>query len=245
MTSSHQTSRLLQNILAALSDAIEKLASTGKPIAAKLGPEIFAFVDGLENLPDKLHHTVRRLVERGWFISGRMDLHTLSHFERLIESRALDQLDNAVSIWIEHHLERILCDASIRFPQRAKILQAAFSAHRTGAYELSIPVLLAQTDGMCQELLRKKLFSKKNGVPITKEATDALVVDAFSEILLLALREENGLNASEQTRGHWPNSPNRHEIMHGISTDYASKLNSLKTISLLEYLVGIVEANSN
>lgn len=127
-----------------------------------------------------------------------------------------------------------------QIPLRHQILDAAFAAHESAKYELSIPVFLAQVEGMCLEVLGTKLFSTKSGVPVTRESTEALSRMELSEVLLLPLRELHGLTASKASRGNWPDAPNRHEILHGISTDYATPINSYKAISLLEYFCTFV-----
>jgi len=56
------------------------------------------------------------------------------------------------------------------------------------------------------------------------------------------------INASEKARERiaaergWPawNELNRHQVLHGESVDYGTRLNSLKAISLLNYLVSFL-----
>lgn len=207
-------------------------------------PTLVALAEGIRKLPDELRPMVRALAERGWFISGEMGMSELRIFQHLSESGKFEDVDALMSEWVESEIPQILQRAVQRFPARQSIFEAAISAHSAGNFELSVPVFLIQVEGMCIEILGKKLFSTKNGVPRTKEATEALIDSAFSEVVFLPLREAHGLTASEDTRNNWPAAPNRHEILHGLSTDYGTRLNSQKALSLLEYFVTFVASNS-
>jgi len=46
------------------------------------------------------------------------------------------------------------------YPERAPILQVAFDLHRAGNYIASIPLFLAQSDGICAQELNAFLFSE-------------------------------------------------------------------------------------
>jgi hypothetical protein len=61
---------------------------------------------------------------------------------------------------IEHYratLNEIQKEAEDEFPNRRIILKKAFNAHRHGDYELSIPVMLAQADGIGEEIFGKDI----------------------------------------------------------------------------------------
>lgn len=205
-----------------------------------VAPTLSAFLESMRRLPEEAKPGIRGLMERGWFISGEMGASELREFTRIAEIGNGEQLDASMSQWTRTELENVLARACARFPNREAILRAAFSAHVVGTYELSVPVLLIQVEGMCVEVLGKKLFSTSRGVPQTKQAADLFIDGAFSEVILLPLREVHGLTASESARASWPNAPNRHEILHGRDLGYGVELNSLKVISLLEYFVTFV-----
>ena len=73
-----------------------------------------------------------------------------------------------------------------------EILSAAFKAHTAKEYELSIPVLLIQAEGICQDILSVKLFQEERGPSyqvcirtLPKQSFDSGV--AFSRWLGVAL----------------------------------------------------------
>ncbi|MEQ1601007.1 MAG: hypothetical protein HOP04_10815 [Methylophilaceae bacterium] len=197
-------------------------------------------VSAFAKLPGELRPAMRSLVGLGWFPSGEMGFSEIHAFRQACDAGNKVAVDQAMVDWLRTEMPEIRKRLSNRFPLRHQILDAAFAAHESAKYELSIPVFLAQVEGMCLEVLGTKLFSTKSGVPVTRESTEALSRMELSEVLLLPLRELHGLTASKASRGNWPDAPNRHEILHGISTDYATPINSYKAISLLEYFCTFV-----
>lgn len=194
----------------------------------------------LQQLPEEIRPAIRSLANLGWFPSGEMGLSEIHAFRALCDSCDKSVVDKAMIDWLHGEQEQVQMRASIRFPNRSHILASAFKAHDDGLYELSVPVLMAQVEGMCLEVVGTKLFSTKKGVPATRAATDRFCQMTLSDVLLLPFREANGFTASETTRHQWPDAPNRHEVLHGIATDYGTRENSFKTISLLEYFITFV-----
>lgn len=230
----HATSRSIQ-------DALDRFA---KSISLSVLPSLSAFADGVLRLPDELRLMVQVMAERGWFISSEMDMSHLRAFQQLHKTSQIPEIDTLMSKWIDQQIPRILESAVQQFPDRKTILEAAISAHHNGQFALSVPVLLIQVEGMCIEKLGKHLYATKNGVPRTKATTENLIDGTLSEAFLLPLREVHGLTASKNDRGKWPDAPNRHEIIHGIATDYGTRLNSLKALSLLDYFVTFVASDA-
>lgn len=193
-----------------------------------------------QKLPGEIRPAIRSLANLGWFPSGEMGFSEIHAFRVLCDSGDNSAVDATMIEWLHSEREQIQMRATIRFPNRGHILASAFNAHDVGQYELSIPILMAQVEGMCLEVAGTKLFSTKNKIPATRAATDRFCQLALSDALLLPFREPNGFTASEADRHQWPDTPNRHEILHGIATDYGTRKNSFKTISLLEYFITFV-----
>lgn len=203
--------------------------------------EIFTEVAAaFQKFPGEIRPAILSLANLGWFPSGRMGFSEIHAFRALCDSGDKSAVDTAMIEWLDGELGHIQTRASNRFPNRSHILASAFRAHDVRQYELSVPVLMAQVEGMCLEVVGKKLFSTKNGVPATRAATDRFSQMALSDALLLPFRELNGFTASEAARHQWPDTPNRHEVLHGIATDYGTRENSFKTISLVEYFITFV-----
>lgn len=195
----------------------------------------------LQKLPEEIRSAISSLANLGWFPSGKMGFSEIYAFRALCDSGDTSAVDTAMIEWLQGELEHIQVRASNKFTNRSHILASAFNAHNAEQYDLSIPVLMAQVEGMCLEVVGTKLFSTKNGIPVTRAATDRFSQQmALSDALLLPFRESNGFTASKVTRYQWPDTPNRHEVLHGIATDYGTRKNSFKTISLMEYFITFV-----
>lgn len=203
-------------------------------------PSLFAAVVTFEKLPAEIRPAMLALLQRGWFFSGQRDFPELIELKNLNDAGDFQQVDLYMQNWIENELDLIETRFCNAFPKRAGIISEAFNAHISGQYALSIPVFLIQAEGICVDTLGVKLFSAPQGIPQTRSATDQWADNPLSEALLLPIREISGVTASDKKRPDFPHSPNRHEILHGIDTDYATLTNSLKVISLLDYFVTLV-----
>jgi hypothetical protein len=129
-----------------------------------------------------------------------------------------------------------------KFPHRAKIINSAFSAHKRGEYELSIPIFFAQTDGICYEVINQHLFMRLRGEkkPSTAIYVDSIASDTFRHALLSPLSQPLPISASKNERDESFNELNRHQVMHGESFDYGTEINGLKSISLLNYVAHVL-----
>ncbi len=198
-----------------------------------------------QKFPGEIRPAILSLANLGWFPSGEMGFSEIHAFGALCDSADKSAVDKAMIEWLDGELRHIQTRASDRFPNRSHILASAFRAHDAGQYELPVPILMAQVEGMCLQVVGTKLFSTKKGVPATRAATDRFSQMALSDVLLLPIRELNGFTASEAARNQWPDTPNRHEVLHGIATNYGTRENSFKTISLVEYFVTFVAPRFN
>ena len=122
------------------------------------------------------------------------------------------------------------------FPNRGAILKSAFRADRRKDYALSVPVFLAQADGICSELLGVGFYSRRKGTPRTASAAARFRQTEIMSGLLEPLRVTGPLNALEDERHDYPDVLNRHEVLHGKSMGYATPLSSFRAFSLLAYV---------
>jgi hypothetical protein len=201
-----------------------------------------SFSDALHELPDELRPIITKLSARSWYISGDMDIPFLRRLDENIEISE-EAVDKIMSQWVSDNIEKIVERAKERYPERKAIIDAAFWAHDNMKYELSIPILLIQIDGMGYEKFKfskgKCLYSKNGDKTIIGEITDYYInnQNSFTELLLMQLREKSPLIVSSKESADYPDAINRHNIIHGINTGYATQLNSLKVFSLLEYFI--------
>ena len=233
--------QIAQNISAIQSAATtfrEQMAEINSRISKFLVPEnLQAMVAVAKYIELEITKMPKELCERNWFLPGAAPFRIgLEVFTRLKEGP--EKVDSYMSDLIGENLAYIENEIVQLFPNREKILKDAFSAHREEKYTLSIPVFIVQADGIFWELscLKNAAFSRKKA----KQKTDYVRRMSSSrrsgeEFTLIPLTENSPLSTFYD-----PNAPatelNRHGVLHGLSTNYDSKLNSLKSISCLWFM---------
>ena len=76
--------------------------------------------------------------------------------------------------------------------------------------------------------------------PRTAIYVDTVALDTFRHALLSPLSQPLPISASKNERNDAFNELNRHQVMHGESLDYGTEINSLKSISLLNYVTQVL-----
>lgn len=206
-----------------------------------------ALVERLRTLSADRYHVWLRLAHQGWFLwpspeIPAVDVLTLA----TLLDKGNENVDEFMAKWVEDKIVAIHEILVQRFPVRKDLLDSAFEAHANAKYSLAIPIFLAQADGIYRELScsRKGVYSKitEKGVglvPQCKGYVDGLGVDEELLYLLEPLRVVTPLNTSKSHRD--PSLLNRHEVMHGTTCDYGTRLNSLKAISHLLYVATFLD----
>ena len=201
--------------------------------------------EAVNKLPDKVRIASKKLAEKGWFLS--VDLPIRVYHDLAISVNNVTESN--LIVYYQAKTDQILADLETAFPERSHLFHSAFEAHKQKNYNASIPLFLAQSEGVCVDMLGEKLYSKRNGAPRTKSvienriknAPSGGIIEAFVEPLLSGSALSLGTTEMEHKRKQHSdyNVLNRHEIMHGSDKNYGSEINSLRAISLLDYLIGL------
>lgn len=247
-----KTKEIFKNIGGVLQNAFEpineSIRSINQTISEKLSESLReinkTILENMKslNLPkfdDKdLYEIQRKLSERmiknGWYYSGILPID-------VSEILDLDDEDfnlQLVNFYVEEY--EILYNNIMRnFFDRKNILEKCFSAHENKDYELCIPTMLSQADGISKEIFGKYLFYKENGEPATKNQNRiSFRLDYWFDIayyIQLSITGQLNIN-SNKTDGF-----NRHKVIHGLNIDYATKENSIRCIVMLNFLAEIKE----
>lgn len=187
------------------------------------------------------------LASNGWYIDPD-GMSMPDAFELADEFRrgATAAADSRFMAHFNDRLTLLEAGLSARFPARAHLFAAAFRAHRVGEYALSIPVLLAQADGICQELRGVQLYAKKRGGDGTKtklsDLPDISALDGLVASWISPLTGVFPITYSPNQRGTAPATMlNRHAVLHGESVTYDSEINSCRAISLLVFAAWMLD----
>ena len=198
--------------------------------------------DELKELPERDRKALQRLGEEGWFLDPEIPAILLQQLELLFDEHP-DEMTEWLTDFFRERLDVIEGKLVDSYPHRGHLFQQAFEAHREGKYGLSVPVFLAQADGIFWERTpeRQNLFSSRQRKAYSEFASQ--ISDTYTGIYLYPLSTLLPLWMNEDERGACFVGLNRHQVLHGESVDYATEQNSLKTISLLSYLHLIFSKN--
>jgi len=202
------------------------------------------FNQALKDLPPRTKEALLRLAEFGWFIDPEMPLSQAFGLDRAVSQGDLDAAERELVEYYEVNLDTIRTRLSKRCPSRAHLFEAAFKAHLNEDFVLSIPVFLAQADGICKERIDFCFFRTRHGRPATAEYVDGIPAESYTAAALSPLTQKFELHTESKPETDAPGEFKRHAIMHGNSTDYGTKVNSLKAISLLSYVESVLDAKA-
>jgi len=219
-----------------LSPFTKQIQQYQKSLTDIISPAFEELRRSFRELPPKIQETLLLLAQHGWYLDFNMSLPSLWEIKEVISSGEIEEVEEALVEYFESQLEEIEKSFITQFPHRSHIISSAIKAHRNGEYFLSIPVLLAQTDGICKEVVDQYLFMKKDRKPQTAIYVEQVAKDTYKAALLSPLAASTPISASEHERKVGFNLLNRHMVLHGESLDYGSKVNSLKAISLVNYV---------
>jgi hypothetical protein len=186
----------------------------------------------MAEMPARLRAQLAVLMQRGWCLDPEMP-HTWG--EDLVEAIKGGEEEEAQQWLIGYFRKRLdeIEQALVkRHPQRAELIAAAFAAHREGRYALSIPVLLAQADGVIHDKHRRQLFSKKSSANL-KGVLDNLPDDDTRAIFMAAFYVDIPLTQNTNKLPASFDGLNRHAVLHGTDPSYGTEVNSLRAVSLL------------
>ena len=254
ITSRHAESLAqIRSAVVSLGGKIGQALSSVQAIGAALAPLLVQIGAALREMPPRLEAAVAAMASHGWYVDTDQGLDELETLRTLIDAGNTDRVDELLMAHFENRLGAIEEALIAELPRREKILRSAFAAHRRGDYELSIPVLLIQADGACVDLTTHHFFQKARGTQVPEVAAHIAETQAPGSALFLGpISLELPISASERARERiaaqrgWTSwqELNRHQVLHGESVDYGTRLNSLKAISLLNYLVSFLPGDS-
>lgn len=200
---------------------------------------------GLAHLPDLDHlaEGMALFAQLGWAMCGRWHREgTLRVLRQVSNGLSREETDEAISeLWNnENHIWLKQAAAPMRrwsnshspFKQimwdRVTLIEKAIAHHFEGSYEASIPILLAQIEGLSLDLTEKSFFSKGNNDPYLDDVTVAGMETNLP--VVRALFSENVKPTGRYGR------VSRHGVLHGRDLGYATRVNSTKTIVLVAAL---------
>jgi hypothetical protein len=199
----------------------------------------------LDELPAKSKKAMILASSKGWFFGWNDSLEDLFSLVEKLEIVDINEIDDILANYHRENLESGAKNLIARHPKRAAAISAAVHAHKAlgqSGYFLSIPVFIAQADGLLSEISRLKSPMSAKGL---KDLRAKIERDPESSDLLypLLILDQLDFLKSEASRDLWSEAAgqafsalNRHQVIHGESWDYGSEINSLKAFSFLVFV---------
>ena len=191
----------------------------------------------LEEQPARDRETFTKLANRGWFLSPRMPVAAIPLIGEAMES-APDEVDEAVAQHLRQYFSDVESGLVKAYPHRSHLFREGFWAHRECKYALSIPVFLAQADGIFYDNFGKPFF-RRSGQSIVRNFSSS-VTGHFIRAVLHPLTGRAPLWWDNRSRDSAIQGLNRHDVLHGMKVDYNTELNSLKAVSFLDNLAWVL-----
>ena len=223
----------------ALAGSVTAMESSIRHARDQIAPALAAMAEAYKTLPDRTRTELRILGEHGWYLDFDMPTSGLRFIATKLESGHTAEADETLKQYYRGRARDIEAALIAKFSTRATPISQAFKAHGRGEYYLSIPVFLAQADGVCKAFTTLQLFSRDDGVPKTASHVQSIESELISS-LFYPLTIPLPISASEYERATLPEVLNRHAVLHGESLDYGTEANSLKAISLLYYIGSVL-----
>jgi hypothetical protein len=227
-----------------LSPFAKQIQQYQKSLSGIISPAFAELQRSFKEMPPKIQEALLLLAQHGWHLDFNMPLPSLLEIKKAISSGEIEEVEEALVEYFESQLDEVEKSFDAKFPHRSHIISSAIKAHRNGEHFLSIPVLLAQTDGICKEVVGQYLFMKKDRKPRTAIYVEQVAADTYQAALLSPLAASTPISASVHEREEGFNLLNRHMVLHGESLDYGSKVNSLKALSLINYVSQALEIDA-
>ncbi|UJH90940.1 hypothetical protein LZ575_19970 [Antarcticibacterium sp. 1MA-6-2] len=225
-------------------EGLEEWQNRWKEVFDKISKSMPGLLEAGKILEEESPEAFWQLCRYGWYFGYDSLPKTPVELAREIKKGNQREVDDFLIKYYEDELESIERRLVGRYPHRTMVLQEAFQNHREKRYYSSITLFLTQVDGVCKELTGNIFFTTEEikGVKIRKPkiAKAFNEEEVFFKPFLVPLKETSSINSHWTKLNSFPLRLNRHEILHGEDFDYASQMNSLKVISLLNYISDIL-----
>lgn len=211
------------------------------------------FEDIQERIKIAVEKTPESLVELsryGWYIDLGFDFaEPIELYERITKGD-IDYVDNYFIKYYNDKLKQIEYELCENYPSRAHIFSESFNCYKKGKYYATISLLLTQADGICYGKTKKLFFinnkqlaKQKKYVPEVEEKIQRMSGGVI-DLLLEPMKNSTVINDLTENISSYPVKLNRHAILHGMDTEYGTKVNCLKVISFVNYLNEMLEDSS-
>ncbi|WP_345978544.1 hypothetical protein [Sulfurimonas sp. HSL3-2] len=203
-------------------------------------PNSLQFVQRIIEKVNKKFEFIPSIAENfNWYVEPSIELTALKEL-----FKSYNDETRVNEILIKHYKEnttRILDDLKEKFPHRSNILEEIFFAHNNGFYYLSCIAFMTQVDGVVYDFSDGKNYfhgtRESNFFEETRARLNSLDIESAGLYFLKQLfNNELPIRIGPKKRTLEFEHMNRHQMLHGETTNFNTEINSLKALSLLATL---------
>jgi hypothetical protein len=202
-------------------------------------------MDGVSKSLSNISQNFRTiLLQYGWPPHYQMNV---GHMKKIIEAHENETLrPDQVRVFIDETFIEYYSDEKISqllksweekewLEKRIPILKEIIDAHLKGMYSVSVPAIFPQVEGIIADGYHHKgMMAGKNLERYTEKllnngdefSYDLAIQEYFLQFVLVGFEHGSPVNSFLS----------RHAILHGADTEYGTRVNSLKSLLLFDYL---------
>lgn len=207
-------------LLGAEADVVANLIKEYAPMLARV-------IETARCMPEVMQKALICLANEGWYLDWKeMSFSAPAELAQMYFDGRKQEADARLVEHFSNRLQSIERELIGLYPKRAEIFRQAFDAHRQALFFVSVPTFLAQSDGICAEILREHFFQKPKGATHHFEKlSDAL--NPLTKAMLAPFFDRTAIRLSQDLKSGKGrprdfDKLNRHQVLHGESCDYVS-----------------------
>ncbi|OHB54277.1 MAG: hypothetical protein A2173_02455 [Planctomycetes bacterium RBG_13_44_8b] len=189
-----------------------------------------------EETPILTRNLLKMWSEHGWSWDLNLPVSMLQDYKAIDSFVWISDFDIQIADYFEERIDVIREELVSLWPNRAKLFKQIIRAHKLRLYGVNIPTVFSQIDGMVFEKIGVEFFRTKKGLPATKNWVSEGNYENFRRALLYPFEYVTIVSLSKSQRKCYSDVINRHSIIHGENVNYATRINSLRSISMLNYV---------
>jgi hypothetical protein len=191
----------------------------------------------MQHLIEETPPTLRILAKYGWYAQFSSIPRDIFEYAEALKEGKVDLVNEELTKVFEQDCEDIISRLCIEYLERKIILLEAKRAHINGMYFSSTSLFLSSADGIVEGTLYNKGGALKKYLQL-----EGIKIDIFNQFLT----EEDAIKADyPREKGKFGSPLSRHGVLHGRDVEYGTKINSLKALSLLDYVAMFVTRNKD
>lgn len=210
-----------------------------------------AVQERLENMPARSREAMVRASERGWFFNWDNSFADVWELIDSLQNAENEEVDEILKTHFANEMGWYGDELKKAFPERSAAINAAINAHQSNkpeGYYLSIPVFLAQADGILSEVsgvpspmdkVRNQSEIKGSAWAQSQIGENQEAADLLYQLLNLhtmdILKSKSIRDSESLASGKVFDALNRHQVLHGEVSNYGTELNSFKAFSFMAY----------